>query len=249
MNNEKVYYLTDEGNLAPQRFKYLVEECAPKFTSYDNQEYTVCISLNENPEYHSNSSIDCFGAVIKACADAMCDQQFKTKSKKALVFNDEHNGGSFIAACVSDYDKDGENYFFNITFDESDIDGAEKVNSGDFRTTNGNIPFVELFNTAYLKGHNIAVVDTTVANIIIKAVLKTIFSWLDENARDGEIVKLIITDRIEPFVFGLTKEQYMAGVKPVAICSVETNKDIKKMSVQFSEELKAIAKGDSDLNS
>ena len=56
---------------------------------------------------------------------------------------------------------------------------------------------------------------------------------------------LVIDDyigRYEP----MTPEKYENAISIAAIASVETVKDIKTMSIQFSEELKAIAKGNGD---
>jgi hypothetical protein len=249
MSKTTEFRISDPNNLCPQKFKNLVEERQPKFISYDGNEYAVSISLNENPEYHSNSSIDCFGATIKACASAISDQKFKIKEKAALVLTDEATG-EVLVAIVSDYDKEGENYFFNITFNSEDIADAKLVeNISTFRTTNGNFDFIALFNAEYMKAHNITVVDRNVAAVIIRAVFETIFIWLDQNAVDGEVIKLIITDRLEQYIAGQSAEEYKKSIVPVAICSVETVKDVKKMSIQFAEELKAIAKGNSDINS
>ena len=66
--------------------------------------------------------------------------------------------------------------------------------------------------------------------------------------KDGEVVELVIDDYIGRYD-KMTAEQYAAALVPVAIATVETVKDVKKMSIQFSEELKAIAKGSNDMQS
>ena len=45
------------------------------------------------------------------------------------------------------------------------------------------------------------------------------------------------------------QKEYNDALKPVAIGSVEIVKDVKKMAIQFGEEMKALAKGCNDINS
>ena len=83
---------------------------------------------------------------------------------------------------------------------------------------------------------------------MIQTALECLFMWLDTNAKDGEVVELVIDDYIGRYE-QLSPEEYAKKIVPVAIASVETVKDVKKMSIQFSEELKAIAKGCNDMQS
>ena len=233
----------------PQMFKFKVEEKAPTFKHpATGEECQVQIGLNPDPKTNGNSSVDIFGVLMMACANAMSCEKFKTKDKSALVFNKNDNG-EIIAAVVSDYDKEGENYFYNITFDPADIKGVKNViNYHDFKDPAKQLNFGQLVNAAYCAAHNIAVSDFNVLDIMIQTALECLFMWLDTNAKDGDVVELVIDDYIGRYE-QLSPEEYAKKIVPVAIASVETVKDVKKMSIQFSEELKAIAKGCNDMQS
>lgn len=234
----------------PESFKFRVEEKAPTFIHPGSKEQIcVQIGLNPNPETHACTSVDIFGCLMMGCAQAMSNEKFKNKDKSALVFNKADNG-EVIAAVISDYDKEGENYFYNITFDSADVKGIKNViNYRDFIDKNRNLNFGQLVNAAYCTQHNTAVTDYNVLDIMIICAWETLYQWLDLNAKDGEIVELVIDDYIGRYEFNLSEEEYLSRFKPVAIASVETSKDVKKMSIQFAEELKAIAKGSNDMNS
>ena len=233
----------------PQSFKFRVEEKVPTFTLKTTGEtVTVEIGLNPDPVSHSNSSVDIFGALFKACAEAMSTSVFKNKAKSALAFQKADNG-EIIAAVVSDYDPEGENYFYNITFDPNDIKGVKNIiNYNDFKDEVRNINFKQMVNAAYCTSHNTAISDYNVLDVLIITALECIFQWLDQNAKDGEVVELVIDDYIGKFE-RISTEDYNAALTPVAIAMVETVKDVKKMSIQFSEEVKQIAKGCNDMNS
>lgn len=233
----------------PEAFKYRVEEKAPTFVHKGTGEtLTVQIGLNPDPETNNNSSIDIFGALMTGCAMAMSNAQFKNKDKSALVFNKSDNG-EVICACISEYDTEGENYFYNFSFEPEDIKGIKNiVNYKDFVVKETNMSFEKVVNTAYCKAHNIAVTDDGVLDVLIISALECIYQWLDMNAKDGEIIQLVIDDNLGQYKMMSAKE-YADILKPVAIASVETNKDTKKMSIQFAEELKAIAKGNNDMQS
>ena len=233
----------------PAAFKYKVEEKAPTFVHPATGEtIQVQIGLNPDPVSNGNSSVDTFGALMMACANAMASSQFKNKDKSALVFNKADNG-EIIAAVISSYDEDGENYFYNFTFNPEDVKGIKNiVNYKDFVDEQRNITFPQLVNAAYCAAHNIAISDYGVLDVLIISALECIYQWLDTNAKDGEVVELVIDDYIGRYD-KMTAEQYQAALVPVAIATVETVKDVKKMSIQFSEELKAIAKGSNDMQS
>ena len=231
------------NSTVPASFKYSVEEKAPTFTHpATGEQIQVQIGLNRN------SSVDTFGALMMAIANALSCEKFKNKDKSALVFNKSDNG-EIIAAAISDYDKEGENYFYNITFDPEDIKGIKNViNYRDFKDDSKNLNFAQLVNAAYCASHNIAISDYGVLDVLIITALECIHRWLDTNAVDGEVVELVIDDYIGRYEF-MSAEEYNSKLVPVATATVETNKDIKKMSIQFSEELKAIAKGSNDMAS
>lgn len=232
------------SKVIPQYFKLAVESKQPTFTDVNGNKCQVIIGLNPDPQTNSCACCDSFGVVMMACANAMADNQFKNKGKSALVFNKDDNG-EIIAAVISDYDAEGENYFYNITFNPDDIKGASNiVDYKNFQSAN-NYSFIQLVNSNYMLQHNIAVSDKAVLDALVISVFECLYKYLDENAKDGEVVYLVIDDfigRYEP----MTPDEYENAISIAAIASVETVKDIKKMSIQFSEELKAIAKGNGD---
>lgn len=235
------------NSTVPQSFKYSVEEKKPTFKHVNGDTIQVSIGLNSDSETHANSSVDIFGALMKACAEAMSDKKFKNNDKSALVFNKEDNG-EIIAAVISDYDKDGENYFYNITFDPADVKGIKNViNYRDFVDESRNFNFLQMVSASYLVAHNVGISSYDVLDIMIITAFEVIYYWLDQNAKNGETVELIIDDIISKFEL-MSSDEYTKALVPVAIAMVETTKDIKKMSIQFSEELKAIAKGSNDLS-
>lgn len=235
----------------PQSYKFAVEEAAPTFTDrLTGETVKVEIGLNPNPKTHFNASTDVFGNVMKVCADIMSTSFFKCKSKSALVF--QKDNGEVIAAVVSDYDPEGENYFYNITFDSADIKSIPKdkiVNYTDFNDERRGMKFWQIFNGILTVSHNYAISDESMIYVLTMVAFEQIFKWLDTNAKSDEVVELVISDYIGKYDDTMTAEAYNAALTPVAICSVEVAKDIKKMSVQFSEELKAIAKGSNDMQS
>lgn len=232
------------SSVVPQYFKLLVEDKTPTFTDINGNKCQVIIGLNPDPATNSFACCDAFGVVMMACASAMASDQFKNKGKSALVFNKDDNG-EIIAAVVSDYDAEGENYFYNITFNPDDIKGASVIVDYKNFVSDNNYNLIQLVNSCYMLQHNIAVPDKSVIDALVISVFESIFKYLDENAKDGEIVNLIIDDYIGRYK-PMTAEEYEKEISVAAIASVETIKDVKKMSIQFSEELKAIAKGNGD---
>lgn len=234
----------------PQSFKAAVESAAPTFKDkITGETYKVELMLNPNPVTHFNSSTDVFGNVFKTIASILSSSFFKCKAKSALVF--QKNSGEVIAAAISDYDAEGENYFFNITFDSNEISGIDKshiVNYTDFVDGSKNMKFWELFIAEMLTAHNYSISSEEMIYVMTIQVFETLYHWLDVNASADEVQELVITDYIGKYE-NISAEEYDSRLKTVAIASVEVVKDIKKMSVQFGEEMKAIAKGCNDLNS
>lgn len=235
----------------PQSYKAAVERTAPTFTDkYTGETFKVELMLTPNPTTHFNSSTDIIANVIKTVASILSSAFFKCKAKSALVFQKET--GEIVAAAVSDYDAEGENYFYNITFDPNDIKGIDKsriVNYTDFVDETRNMKFWEIFVAECLTAHNYTVTNEEIIYVLTMEAWNVLFHWLDVNAKPEEVQELNITDYIGKYENGLTAEEYASRLKTVATASVEVIKDTKKMSVQFGEEMKAIAKGCNDLNS
>ena len=201
---------------------------------------------------HFLAYADVYGIIMKTIADALSTSFFKCKAKSALVF--QKDSGEILAAAISDYDAEGENYFYTITFDPEAVKTISKdklVNYTDFvnEITNANIPvmFHHIMLSKYKVGFTAVVNIQEVAKKLIMVALESLYHWLDINAKSDEIVELEITG---PMVFEeLPIEEYEKTLITLATASVEVVKDVKKMSITFGEELKAIAKGSNDINS
>ena len=76
--------------------------------------------------------------------------------------------------------------------------------------------------------------------------IETLFMWLDSNAQPGETVSLVMDEVTEPFKV-MTLAEYNEKLKPIASANVEVVKDVKKMNITFTDELRTIAKGSSDI--
>lgn len=234
----------------PQTYKCGVEQAYPTFKSpVTGEVIKVEVSLVPNPKTHFNSSVDIFPNVIKTVASILSSNFFKCKAKSALVFQKE--SGEIIAAAISDYDAEGENYFYNITFDANEIKGISKdkiVNYTDFKDEVRNMTYWEIFNTEICTSQNYTISDMNMVHALTMQVWETLFHWFDVNAKPDEIMELVIDGYIGKYE-DMTAEKYAESLKTVAIGSVEIVKDVKKMSIQFGEEMKAVAKGSNDMNS
>lgn len=219
--------------------------------TYNNgkEDAQIIITLDPDEETHSCNSRDSFGATFVAAASAIAEDKFKNKGKSAIVFNKnaEDKNPEFVAALTSEYDEEGENYFYNFTYDPEDISGIENV--VDFRdfVSKDALLFSNLFDNHYLRSHSIAIMDKSIIEKFVIIVFECIRDYLDTYAVEGDIVEIIIDDTTTPWT-PCTKDEYNASLSPVAIASVEVIKGIKKFSIQFGEKTKAIAKGNGDNN-
>lgn len=238
------------NSTVPATFKFKVESLNLNCTVYDSEKqenvtFPVEVGLVEHPQSHSIPAVDIFNVLMETSALIMSSEEFKNKSTSALVFN-KSDSGEIIAACISNYDVDGECYYYNFSFDTDEIKGIKNtINFMDYKSANG-IPFEKLFNYTYLKFHNMGIQDTEVVKALVICALETIFQWLDTNASESEEVTLVMDDVTEPYKI-CTEAEYKEKLKPIAKASVIVNKDIKKMSIEFSDELRTIAKGCSDI--
>lgn len=233
----------------PQSFKAAVEAAAPTFIDkVSGETFKVELMLSMNPVSHFCSSSDMFPNVFATIANVLSGKQFKCKCKSALVFNKP--SGEIVAAAISDYDAEGDNYFYNITFDENDIKGIDKshiVNFQDYVDEVDRLKFWEIFNHNLLTSYNYSISDEGMLYVITIQCFEVLYHWLDVNANADEPVSLTITGYIGKYE-PMSEEEYLSKLKVVAIASVEVVKDIKKISIQLGEEMKSIAKGNNDLS-
>jgi hypothetical protein len=238
------------NSTVPSTFKYKVEAANLSIEVRNPQtkqieQYPLQVGLVEEPNSHSIPAVDFFNILLITSAAIMSTEKFKNKDKSALVFNKSDNG-EIIAACISSYDKEGDNYYYSFSFDPEEIKAVkEKVNFTDFKTEN-NMTFSQVFNYIYLRYHNLGISDVNVVNSMTILAIDTIYMWLDSNAQPGEIVSLTFDEVTEPFSL-CTAAEYNEKLKPIATANVEVVKDVKKMNILFTEELRTIAKGSSDI--
>lgn len=241
-------YTLRETTIGSQ-FKFMVEEALPNVKNSLGQEVRVLISDVPNPDTQTCEAFDLFGSIFVALSSIMSNDNFKTKEKSAFVITDKKNNNEFILACTADYDEDGDNYFYNCTFDSEDISGINKKNVYSWfdYVDSRNATFFNLVDANLEHSHAISIIDSKVSEIITICAIKCLYNWLDTQAVEGEVVTLDITDALGNFESPISSEDYKNKLITLATASVEVVKGIKKMSIQFGEELKAIAKGNGDL--
>ena len=235
----------------PSAFKYRVEDAHLEIEvknpqTKEMETFPVDVGIAPEPYSHSIPAVDFFNVLLITCAAIMSTEKFKNKDKSALVFNKSDNG-EIIAACISTYDKEGDNYYYNFSFDPEEIKGIkDKTNFSDYKTDGNNMTFCQVFNYVYLRYHNLAITDVKVVNAMSIIAVETIYWWLDSNAQPGEVISLTFDEVTEPFT-QCTAAEYNEKLKPIATANVEVVKDVKKMNIVFTDELRTIAKGSSDI--
>lgn len=240
-----------ESNI-PAMFKAKVESTSPTCEVIDLKTNTlreepVQLPLVSDPVTHLNAALDPIAVFFMTCASIMSCSTFKVKDKSALVFN-KGESGEVIAACIADYDKEGDNYHYYFSFDVAEIKSIKNsVNFGDFASATSNMKFEDVFDYEYEKHYWTALTNKEMIKVFSICILETIYNFLDINAKEGEVVELIIDGVTGNYKFNIDETQYNELFGPIAIASVEVIKDVKKMNIQFAEEFKAIAKGSSDV--
>lgn len=238
------------NSTVPASFKFKVEALNLSIevnnpNTKQMEKYPIQLPLVEEPNSHSIPAVDFFNVLMITSAAIMSTELFKNKDKSALVFNKSDNG-EVIAACISTYDKEGDNYYYSFTFDSEEVKSIkDKINFTDFKTEN-NMTFEQVFNYVYLRYHNLGISDINVIRQMVICAIETIFMWLDSNAQPGETVSLVMDEVTEPFKV-MTLAEYNEKLKPIASANVEVVKDVKKMNITFTDELRTIAKGSSDI--
>ena len=204
------------------------------------------LPLQSDPVTHINACIDPIAVFFMTCASIMSCSTFKVKDKAALVFNKDGNG-EVIGACIADYDKEGDNYHYYFSFDAAEIKSIKNaVNFEDFMSPTSNMSFIDVFEYEYEKHYWTALTNNQIIKVFSVCILETIFQWLDINAKEGEVVELVIDGITGNYKFNIDEAEYNSLMAPIAVATVEVIKDVKKMNIQFAEEFKAIAKGSSD---
>ena len=80
---------------------------------------------------------------------------------------------------------------------------------------------------------------------MVLCAIKTIYGWLDSSASETETQELLIEGALK-YNKNISFEDWENSLITFATASVEVVKGIKKMSMSFGEEMKLIAKGNSD---
>lgn len=221
----------------PQQFKLLVES----EVTFPAPAGGVPTGLNIRNEFdgsYSNDCVDMFDTVIMALAELCAKDKFKAKDKQAIGINGLENG-AFIAALLIDYDDEAKCNSFAITFDPLDVKGYEVTNLIDITE------FPYIVNETLYGLHRKNINDITIINQMVVTTFKAIHQWLDSNASDGNVVELIIDGAID-YQDQMSKEEFDANAIEFASAKVQLVNGVKKFSITFGEEIKAIAKGNSD---
>ena len=231
----------------PQNFKLMVEQEVT--TTNENGQVTAFdIDLTNDPVDQSNDSTDTFDTLILTCASIMSKDEMKDKNNKsALVFGNTKGIGEMLMACIAEYvEEDGEgNWYYSFTFDPEDIKGIKPDNTFNFTKLEKVAPFANMFNVALMELHSKRIGDVEIINGMVLCAIKSIIGWLDTAATEGEIQELII-DGAPKYSSTVSEQEWKDSLITFATASVEVVKGVKKMSMSFGEEMKAIAKGNGD---
>lgn len=232
----------------PQNYKMMIE--SEITTTNDEGQTTVFdISIANDVHDQSNDSTDMFDTLILTCASIMSRDEMKPKAdgKSALVFTNTNGVGEVLMACIAEYtEEDGDgNWYFSFSFDPEDIKGIKPENVFNFTSLEKVAPFANVFNESCMELHTKRIGDLEIINNMVLCTIKTIYGWLDSSASETEIQELLIEGALK-YNKNISFEDWENSLITFATASVEVVKGIKKMSMSFGEEMKLIAKGNSD---
>lgn len=232
----------------PQNFKLMFEQEVTS-TNEMGQVTSFDVSLTNDPNDQTNDSTDAFDTLILACASIMSKDEMKPKDsgKSALVFGNTKGVGEMLMACIAEYiEEDGKgNWYFSFTFNPEDIKGIKPENTFNFTSLEKVAPFANIFNDAAMELHSKRIGDIEIINGMVLCAIKSLIAWLDTAATEGEIHELVI-DGSPRYQKQISEQDWKDSFITFATASVEVVKGVKKMAMGFGEEMKAIAKGNSD---
>lgn len=232
----------------PQNFKMMFEQEVTT-TNSNGQITSYDISLTNDPNDQSNDSTDAFDTLILACASIMSKDEMKPKEsgKSALVFGNTKGVGEMLMACIAEYiEEEGKgNWYYSFTFNPEDIKGIKAENTFNFTKLEKVAPFANIFNDSLMELHSKRIGDIEIINGMVLCAIKTLIAWMDTAAIEGEVNELVI-DGAAKYTQTISEEEWKDSFITFATASVEVVKGIKKMTMSFGEEMKAIAKGNSD---
>ena len=242
----------------PQLFRSaLISELTGSGANGNAVHFVISDTTNEKDQ--RNDSVYPFTAFIGACARIMSADAMKSKDHKtALVFSDPKGAGSMLMACVSEWIPEGDdgNYNFYFTFDPEDIKGIPEDAVKPFYDIQAIMPWGPTLRGVLSNVHCRRIDDVEILNGITILVVKTICNWLDANASENEEIAVEFKDSTvydaeltaegkapTPIDF----ETYKSHWVTYATATVSVERGLKKKTMTFGEEMKAIAKGNADL--
>lgn len=228
-------------------------------TGSNGNAVSFVISDTTNEKDQRNDSVYPFTSFIGACARIMSNDAMKSKDHKtALVFSDPKGAGSMLMACVSEWIPEGDdgNFNFYFTFDPEDIKGIPEEAVKPFYDIQAIMPWGPTLRSVLANVHCRRIDDLEILNGITILIVKTICNWLDSNASENEVVSCefkdstvydvkLATDSNESVPIDF--ETYKSHWVTYAVASVAVERGVKKKTMTFGEEMKAIAKGNADL--
>lgn len=261
MESTKTFILR-ETNI-PQQFAMMVsQEVTVVFR--DGSQHPATVYNGNDLSTQVNECVDIFSTFIGTCADTLSSPEMKPEEgKAAIVFQNTKGIGEMLLAVVSEYiEEEGEgNWYYSFTFNPDDIKGIDPKNIHNFSdqectftfkyTKDGEVKtapttFCNHFQKFFAVSANKWLgSDAQVAQQLILIIVRCIRDWLDAAATEENRVELVI-DGITRVQENITIDEYNRNKFPFATAAVEVVKDIKKFSMNFSEELKQVCKGDSD---
>lgn len=214
----------------------------------------------------TNPSVTPFAALIATCADVISNEKFKPASGKAALLFSKKEDKEFenmqmavVSELIKEDDEEEGNWNFYFTFNpaefrsigiaKEDIHLAYNQDDLFSLTENGQTierSFVNRFVEALQVIGLIGISDYKAIIEIADRCIRCIKNWLDENAKEDEIMTVTIEAIPHPDMNVTSIEEQNGEIVPFATASVRIVKGIKEMSMTFSEELKLICKGNAD---
>ena len=243
----------------PQMFRTSVASDVVS-TGINGNQISYHIKDTTNEIDQRNDTIYPFAAFFAACARVMSEDAMKSKEHKtAITFCDKNGSNATLMSCISEWipTEDGSdgNFNFYFSFDVNDIKGLPEDAIKPFYQLQAIRPFAATLRDEFANTHCRSINDEVVLNGITMSIVKTICNWLDENASESEPVTVEFKDSSvyeinfdgEGKAIPIEYEEYKKHWITYATATVVVDRGVKKKSMTFGEEMKAIAKGNADL--
>lgn len=218
-------------------FKTSIEENVLK--SSTGEEIRVSVSMETDKTDQTNQAYDMIGTFFVSLANVMNSDDIKKESPTAFIFTDAKDTGGLLMGVK--YEMIDEHSTFTFIFDQEELKGCRVINFNDCPD------FAKIYKCCYSDMHSSIINMPEFISYLSLCVVKTLIKYLDTNVRPDEKIEFVIDD-IMSYKMNMTEEEFFNNLTPLVTVSAEIIKDKKVYAIEFSEELKAIAKNNSDIN-